>query len=139
MVKVADGDTVTILDASNTQHRIRLQGIDAPERGQAYGKKSGQYLSQAVTGKHVTVQYSKRDRYQRLVGKVLLGGQDMNVRQIQAGLAWHYKKYQREQSAADRRLYADAEVMAREARRGLWQEADSVAPWAWRKRKREAR
>jgi endonuclease YncB( thermonuclease family) len=92
-----------------------------------------------VTGKHVTVQYSKRDRYQRLVGKVLLGGQDMNIRQIQAGLAWHYKKYQREQSAADRRLYADAEVMAREAQRGLWREADPVAPWMWRKRKREAR
>jgi endonuclease YncB( thermonuclease family) len=56
VVKVTDGDTVTILDASNTQHRIRLQGIDAPERGQAYGKKSGQYLSQAVAGKHVTAE-----------------------------------------------------------------------------------
>jgi endonuclease YncB( thermonuclease family) len=96
-------------------------------------------LAQAVAGKQVTVQYSKRDRYQRLVGKVLLDGQDMNVRQIQAGLAWHYKKYQREQSTEDRQLYADAEVMAREARRGLWQEADPVAPWAWRKRKRKAR
>jgi endonuclease YncB( thermonuclease family) len=87
VVKVADGDTVTVLDADNTQHRIRLQGIDAPERGQPYGKKSGQYLSEAVAGQHVTVEYSKIDRFERLVGKVLLGGQDMNVRQVQAGLA----------------------------------------------------
>lgn len=139
VVKVADGDTITVLDADHTQHRIRLQGIDAPERGQAYGRKSGQYLSEAVAGQQVTVEYGKRDQYRRIVGTVLLDGRDMNLRQIEAGLAWHYKQYQKVQSAEDRRRYADAELVAREHRRGLWQETDPVAPWEWRKRKREGR
>ena len=135
VVKVYDGDTVTILDANNTQHRIRLQGIDAPERGQAYGRKSGNHLSDAVAGERVTVEYSKRDRYKRIVGKVLLDSQDMNLRQVKSGLAWHYKKYQKEQSAKDRLLYDNAEVEARKAKRGLWQEPDPVPPWEWRKKK----
>ncbi|MEN8131694.1 MAG: thermonuclease family protein [Pseudomonadota bacterium] len=71
VVKVAEGDTVTVIDASNTQHRIRLQGIDAPERKKPYGRKSGKYLSDAVAGKHVLIDYIKRDRYKRLIGKVL--------------------------------------------------------------------
>ncbi len=128
VVKVYDGDTVTILDASNTQHRIRLQGIDAPERGQAYGKKSGKYLADAVASKHVTVDYEKLDRYKRIMGKVLRDGRDMNLRQLKAGLAWHYKKYQKEQSLDDRKLYAAAEIEARQAGRGLWQEPEPVPP-----------
>ena len=129
VVKVFDGDTVTILDASNTQHRIRLQGIDAPERGQAYGKKSGRYLADAVAGKHVDVDYEKLDRYKRIVGKVLLDGQDMNLRQVKAGLAWHYKKYQKERSKFDRLLYSSAEDEARAKKIGLWS-VPAVAPWA---------
>jgi endonuclease YncB( thermonuclease family) len=82
VVKIADGDTITVLDASNTQHRIRLQGIDAPERKQSYGRASGKYLSEAVAGKHVVIDYSKRDRYKRIVSKVLLSDQDMNLRQV---------------------------------------------------------
>lgn len=115
-MKVADGDTIT---------------IDFP-----YGRKSGKYLSQAVAGKHVMIEYEKRDRYKRIIGKVLLSGQDMNLRQVKAGLAWHYKKYQREQTPADRDLYSEAEIMARETGQGLWQEADPVPPWDWRKIKR---
>jgi endonuclease YncB( thermonuclease family) len=105
VVKVADGDTITILDSKNKQHKIRLQGIDALERSQPYGRKSGKYLSDGVAGKQVTVDYRKRDRYKRIVGKVLLNGHDMNLRQIKAGLAWHYKKYQREQTPEDRQRF----------------------------------
>ncbi len=101
VVKVSDGDTIAILDNSKTQHRIRLQGIDTPERKQPYGRKSGKYLSEAVAGEHVVVDYDKRDRYKRIIGKVLLNDQDMNLRQVKAALAWHYKKYQKEQSAEE--------------------------------------
>jgi endonuclease YncB( thermonuclease family) len=72
VVGVQDGDTITVLDSSNENHRIRLQGIDAPEKGQAFGSKSGQTLSQAVFDRVVTVERSKHDRYGRIVGKVLV-------------------------------------------------------------------
>ena len=129
VIRVADGDTVTVLDYGKTQHKIRLQGIDAPERGQPYGKASGKRLSGLVDGRFVVVEYEKRDRYGRVVGKVLLSGEDVNLRQIEAGLTWHYKKYEREQSVEDRMMYASAEVEAREAK--------PVAPWEWRKAKRK--
>ncbi len=108
VVKITDGDTLTILDANYKDHKIRLAGIDAPERRQAYGLASRKHLLSIVAGKQVTVEYQKRDRYGRIVGKVLLDGIDACLEQVKAGLAWHYKKYQHEQSAEDRQLYADA-------------------------------
>jgi len=94
-------------------------------------------LAESVAGKNVTIEYNKRDRYERLVGKVLLNRQDMNLRQVQAGLAWHYKKYQSEQSLEDRQLYAVSEEEARKARLGLWQDPKPTAPWDWQKMKRQ--
>jgi endonuclease YncB( thermonuclease family) len=91
-----------VFDAKKVQHKIRLQGIDAPERRQAYGTKSKEHLSDLIAGKTVVVDYSKYDRYQRILGKVLLGGEDVNLEQVEAGMAWHYKKYQGEQSTSDR-------------------------------------
>ena len=136
VVRVTDGDTIVVLDANNAQHKIRLQGIDAPERGQAYGTKSKEHLSDSVAGKFVVVEYDKRDRYERILGKVLLSNQDMNLEQIKAGLAWHYKKYQDEQSTSDRVKYSDAELDARANKRGLWADRDPVAPWEYREAKR---
>lgn len=139
VVRVADGDTVTVLDATNTQHRIRLEGIDAPESHQAFGAQSKQSLSEMVFGKDVSVVVRKTDQYGRLVGKILLDGKDINLEQVKAGLAWHYKEYQREQTPEDRELYARAEDEARAARRGLWQESDPVEPSAFRKEERRER
>jgi len=133
VVRISDGDTLVVLDANNAQHKIRLTGIDAPERGQAFGTKSKEHLSDAVAGKFVVVEYEKRDRYERILGKVLLSGEDMNLEQIKAGLAWHYKKYQNEQTTADRVKYSDMEREARMAKRGLWQDADPMPPWDYRK------
>ena len=93
VVKIADGDTLTVLDASKQQHRIRLTGIDAPERKQAFGTVSRQHLANLVFGRAVMVEWYKRDRYQRILGKVLVDGQDANLEQIRAGLAWHYKQF----------------------------------------------
>jgi endonuclease YncB( thermonuclease family) len=105
VVKIADGDTVTILDESNRQHKVRLVGIDAPERKQPFGTR--QHLADLVFGKTVVVKWQKRDRYQRILGKVLVDGQDVNLEQIKAGLAWHYKQYGKAQQLADRSRYVE--------------------------------
>ena len=133
VVGVADGDTVTVLDDSNTQHKIRLSGIDAPEKKQAFGMRSKQSLSDLAFDKQVTVETNKRDKYGREVGKILLTtGQDVNLEQVVRGFAWRYKEYQREQSPTDRRLYDFAESEARASRRGLWVDADPMPPWDFR-------
>ena len=139
VVKVADGDTITVLEATNTQHRIRLKGIDAPESHQDFGTKSKQSLSSLIFGKEVTVAYDKTDQYGRLVGKIMLDGKDINLEQVKSGMAWHYKEYDREQTPEDRELYARAEDEARAARRGLWIDASPVAPSEFRKEQKRAR
>lgn len=137
-VGVADGDTITVLDITNTQHKIRLAGIDAPEKSQPFGQRSKESLSALVFGRTVTVETDKVDRYRRKVGKVRTPeGVDANLEQVRRGLAWHYKEYQQEQSEADRATYAAAENIAREQRQGLWVEAQAVAPWEFRKAQRE--
>ena len=134
VVKITDGDTVHVLDQSKTKHKIRLGGIDAPEKKQAFGQKSKQNLSGLIAGKDVEVEYSKRDRYGRIIGKLIKDGQDINLQQIKDGYAWHYKYYQRDQSEIDRILYSSAETVAREQTIGLWS-APAIPPWEYRKKK----
>lgn len=136
VVSVADGDTVTVLDGANRQHKVRLAGIDAPEKAQAFGKVSRQNLAQLVFKKQVTIEFEKLDRYRREVGKILVAGRDINLQQIEAGLAWHYKKYQSEQPPADRPTYSAAESSAATERRGLWRDPSPTPPWEFRKSKR---
>lgn len=136
VVSVADGDTVTVLDGTNQQHKVRLAGIDAPEKAQAFGNVSRQHLAQLVFQKQVTIEFEKHDRYRREVGKVLAAGRDINLQQIEAGLAWHYKKYQSEQPPADRPTYSAAESSAATERRGLWRDPSPTPPWEFRKLKR---
>ncbi|TAG49826.1 MAG: thermonuclease family protein [Betaproteobacteria bacterium] len=132
VVGVSDGDTITLLDASRTQHKIRLAGIDAPESGQAFGNRAKQALSDCVFGQTATTEGSKIDKYGRTVAKVIVGGVDCNLRQIELGFAWHYKKYENEQAPLDRRAYASAEKVARAARAGLWVDPRPTSPWDWR-------
>ena len=139
VVAIADGDTITVLDSSDTQHRIRLEGIDAPESHQAFGSRSKQNLSDLIFGKDVTVIYYKTDQYGRLVGKILIDGRDINLEQVKAGMAWHYKEYEREQTPADRELYAKAEDEARKARRGLWVDPEPIEPSQFRREQTEER
>ena len=148
VVKFADGDTVTIVDDLGDKHRIRLAGIDAPEKDQPFGDVSTQGLVELLSGEAVTIEYEKRDRYKRIVGKVLVDppGEvfcmaldcvkkiDVGLEQIIAGLAWHYKYYQMEQSEEDRRLYSEAEREARTKLLGLWKDEEPMAPWEWRAR-----
>lgn len=132
VVGVTDGDTITVLDEQRTQHKIRLAGIDAPEKAQAFGQRSKEALSALVFGRSVTVATEKQDRYGRTVGKIIIDGRDANLAQVVAGMAWHYKKYEGEQSPSDRLLYADAEREARDVRRGLWQDETPITPWNYR-------
>jgi len=136
VVGVADGDTITVLDARQVQHKIRLAGIDAPEKKQPFGNRSKESLSQLAFGKTVDVETIKRDRYGRQIGKVLVNGQDVNLLQVERGMAWFYRQYQREQSPNDRRLYEAAEDAAKANKRGLWQDSAPVAPWEFRRPKR---
>lgn len=138
VVAVTDGDTITILDTSNTQHKIRLSGIDAPEKTQPFGQVCKQSLSDLAYDRTVQVDWDKLDRYGRVIGKVLVNGQDVNLEQIRRGCAWHYKKYQNEQSPEDRMRYARQETDARGRRAGIWAEKDAVPPWEWRHRPKRA-
>jgi endonuclease YncB( thermonuclease family) len=133
VVGITDGDTITVLDDTKAQHRVRLAGIDAPEKGQAFGNKSHQHLADLVAGQRVTVEWYKRDRFGRIVGKVLMGGLDVCLEQVRAGMAWHYKKYASEQSPEDRRTYAEVEEQARASKAGLWKDARAVPPWEFRR------
>lgn len=135
VVSVADGDTITVLDAENNQHKIRLMGIDAPEKSQPFGQASKKNLSNLVFAKTVTVEWLKRDRYKRVIGKVLFEKMDVCLEQVKSGFAWHYKQYEREQLVDDRSLYANAEVSARKERVGLWADADPVEPSKYRNKK----
>ena len=135
VVSVADGDTLTVLDDKKTQHKIRLQGIDAPEKAQAFGQKSKQSLNQLVHSKMVTVEFEKKDKHGRTVGKVLLNGTDICLEQIKLGMAWHYKQYQSEQSKEDRDTYAQAEQTARTQVVGLWKDKSPTPPWEFRRQR----
>jgi endonuclease YncB( thermonuclease family) len=141
-VRIADGDTITLLDSINAQHRIRLEGIDAPESHQDFGTQSKKSLSDMIFDKQVTAVCDKTDQYGRQVCKIVFDDKDINLEQVKAGMAWHYKDYEREQSSEDREIYAHAEAEARYARRGLWVDANPVEPSEFRraeKREREAR
>ena len=136
VVGVADGDTITVLDGQQTQHKIRLMGIDCPEKSQPFGQNAKQSLSNLVFGRAVEVEWQKHDRYERIVGKVLVNGQDANLEQVRRGMAWHYKKYEREQEPLDRATYSQAEIEARMNNRGLWSDPSPIPPWDWRKSKK---
>jgi len=133
VIGVADGDTLTLLDAQKNQHKIRLQGIDAPEKAQAFGNKSKQSLHEMVHGKEVFVDVQKKDKYGRSVGKILVNQTDACLEQIKRGMAWHYKQYANEQSPEDRDVYAQAESTARAQSLGLWKDKSPTPPWAFRK------
>lgn len=137
VVGVSDGDTITVFDSRRQQVKVRLAGIDAPESKQAFGQASKKHLSSLVFDRDVTLDCGKTDKYRRHVCVVVVDGRDVNLAQIAAGMAWWYRKYQKEQSAQQRIEYEAAEVTARNGIVGLWQDGHSVPPWEWRKAKSE--
>lgn len=135
VVGITDGDTLTLLDENQTQYRIRVSGIDTPERGQAFGHVASENLAKLAFGQLAAADCQKQDRYGRWVCVVRVNGMDVGLSQIKAGLAWHYKKYASEQTPTDQDLYAKAEQEAKVTGIGLWKDADPTPPWDWRKRR----
>ena len=133
VLRVADGDTITVQTEDKRKVTIRLQGIDAPERTMPYSQISRRHLHELLMGKVVRFDPEKLDRHGRTVAVVRLqDGTDVCLKQIEAGLAWHFKQYEREQTPEQRASYAAAEVIAKAARRGLWREEQPLAPWEFR-------
>lgn len=125
VVSIHDGDTITILQ-NKEQTKVRLFGIDAPEKKQDYGQKSKQFLASLIAGQVVEVEPKGKDRYKRTLGIIYYKGQDINSQMVLNGYAWAYVKYSR--------MYVDQEKLAREKKLGLWQSSDPTPPWEWRKR-----
>ena len=147
VVAVADGDTITILDAGHKQHRIRINGIDAPEKAQPFGDRSRQNMASMVAGKEVVADCHKTDRYGRQICKVWVRPADcptcgltldVGYAQIAVGFAWWYREYAREQTAEDRGRYESEENEARLRKRGLWADKEPVPPWEWRRRSKNS-
>lgn len=133
VVGVTDGDTLTVLSNDRTQIRCRLAGIDAPEKGQAFGSASKQSLSDLSFRKIVEVTVIDRDRYGRSVCMLQSEGLDLNLEQVRRGMAWVYRRYNHDTS------YLQAEENAKRARRGLWADPAQVPPWDFRQELRKTR
>jgi len=145
VVAVTDGDTIKVLDSNSVQYKVRLTGIDAPEKAQPFGNASRNHLASMVAGKNVRIESSKTDRYGRVLGKVWVQPRDCsscgktldaNHAQILSGMAWWYRYYAKEQPPEDRGRYESAEDEAKKRRLGLWSESNAIPPWAWRKGQR---
>lgn len=128
VVRVSDGDTITVLTDEKEQIRIRLEGIDCPESGQPFGNRARELTAKLVAGKEVRIDKSGEDRYGRTLGYVWIGDKCVNHELLKAGLAWHYKYFNKDPKLAE------MENIAKAAKLGLWSEPNPVAPWDWRRR-----
>lgn len=129
VVSVADGDTITIIEnLDNGRFKIRLYGIDAPEKKQDFGQKAKQYLSSLIFGKVVKIKFTEIDRYGRIIGKVYLNDNEINIEMLKAGMAWHYSRYDQTST------YITAEKQARKNGIGLWSMKNPIPPWNFRRK-----
>ena len=141
--RVVDGDTVHVIDKAGKKFKVRLTGIDAPEKNQPYGLAATYKLTEILINKLVLLKSKPNngkpytiDRYKRVLAKIILDGRDINLLQVLRGYAWHFKRYQKQQSPSDRELYSEAEIDAKKNELGLWEEKNPIAPWKWRKMKK---
>lgn len=132
VVKISDGDTFTLLVNGKEQVKVRIDGIDAPEKGQAYGNRAKEYLSNLIWGDSITVKVTKTDRYGRSIGKVSTSTiQDVGLEMIKAGYAWQYRDYNNDIS------YTTAENHSRKKLKGLWRDKNPIRPQDFRSVKRK--
>lgn len=144
VVMVVDGDTLVVRDERARRHEIRIAGIDAPEIRQPYGVRSRGHLVDLLYGRQVTVAWYKRDRYNRVLGRIFVSAgapctgaaceraTDAGLAQVAAGYAWHDREHLDEQPPEQRLRYASAERSARSQRAGLWAETAPMPPWRYR-------
>lgn len=129
---IADGDTIRVLDDAKNQFKVRLFEIDAPETGQAFGTKSREALGAKLRDKKVRIEWTERDQYDRILGKVYVDDRWINQEMVAEGWAWHYRKFSKSKELAD------AEAAARGKKLGLWADAHPIPPWQYRWQQREA-
>ena len=130
-VRILDGDTFELLVKGNFKYKIRMADIDAPEKGQDFGQVSKQTLGTLLLNKTLMVSYDALDRNQRIIGHVYAGKEHINLKMVEMGMAWHFKKYSKDES------FTRAENGARRQRIGLWAQSNAIAPWDYRKAKRQ--
>ena len=131
VIKVADGDTLTVLGEGNIQYKIRLSAIDAPEKAQPFGTKAKQALSAMTMSRQVTVKVLSKDKYGRFIGLISTEEEpDVNGAMLAQGMAWHYAYFDKTEK------YAELEQEAKNAKRGLWHDADPTPPWNYRRAKK---
>ncbi|MCP4746486.1 MAG: thermonuclease family protein [Desulfobacteraceae bacterium] len=130
VVGISDGDTITVLKDNKTQVKIRLYGVDTPEKKQAFGKKAKQFTAELAFRQRAEIKTVNKDHYGRTVAWLIINGKNLNAELIKAGLAWHYTQYSNDKNLAD------LEKKARQNKTGLWSDPDAVAPWEFRKAKR---
>lgn len=136
-VRVQDGDSFLVRAADGLRHRIRIEGIDAPEKGQPFADAARDHLESLVLDRPLELRVSKTDPYGRLVAQVHNGQLDVGLAMISAGLAWHFRRFAGEQPVELRRQYQQAQARAREARAGLWRQEQPMEPWAARQQARQ--
>ena len=130
VVSISDGDTFTAINKDNLQLKIRVFGIDAPEKKQAYGSKSKEFLSSLIFGKNISIDVQSKDGYGRYLAYVYSPeGKDVSLLMIHEGMAWHFTKYDNNE------VYEAAQAGAKKARRGLWADPSPIAPWDFRSNK----
>lgn len=128
VIRISDGDTITLLDSANKQIRVRLYGIDCPENGQDFANVAKRFTAELCFGKAVTVDVKDIDRYGRTVGIVWTPDSiNVNLELLHAGLAWHYKHFDQSEE------FAQAEHLAKVHKKGLWVQPNAIAPWEYRR------
>ncbi|WP_149277659.1 thermonuclease family protein [Pareuzebyella sediminis] len=128
VIKIADGDTFTLIFENNFEVRVRLDGIDCPEKKQAFSNNAKLTLSDLIFGKMVRVKYEDKDRYGRVLGEVFEGDVNVNQEMVRRGYAWHFKRY------SDDPILSELELEAKENKVGLWTDPNPMPPWDYRKR-----
>lgn len=135
-VSAPDGDSVTVATVGRGRVKVRIAGVDTPERGQAYWRAAKAHLVAFVSQPGLTLSCYKTDQYQREVCRVSTPAGDLGASLLSAGLAWHYKRFQEEQPQAEQALYTRLEQRARERKLGLWQDKSPMPPEECRRERR---
>ena len=127
VTRIIDGDSILVVDAKKVEHEVQLEGIDAPEMKQDFGKESTEGLTKLLKDKSVRLTWKSKDNFDRLLAQVYDGDKHINMEMIKTGMAWHFKRYNKDESLAK------AELEAKEAKKGLWAKESPIAPWDYRK------
>jgi micrococcal nuclease len=130
VTKVIDGDSIKVRSAEGKEYEVQLEGTDAPEAKQEYGKESSDALKKLLFDSDVRVTWKKKDNFERPLAQVYRGETHVNAEMIRSGNAWHFKRYNQSKALAD------LEIEAKNEKRGLWKAENPVAPWDYRKENR---